>query len=184
MKRIIIGQILLIICCVLYLTFWSLGYKPGADGERFKALTMIFLVLTAFSGIVGTESTIVGMNAISKVRDPVLPGWVICTAGIVLYLLLLLVTGKILHWPVTTELLLITGCLVLESCMINSLVAAGTPKNRTVVMLIIVLAAWLISMVLYMLYYRMNEQKAYYAAMVPLITEAAGMAGCLFCMIR
>ena len=37
-------------------------------------------------------------------------------------------------------------------------------------------AAFLISMVLYVAYYRLEEMKAFYAAMVPLITEASAMA--------
>ena len=35
--------------------------------------------------------------------------------------------------------------------------------------------AFTISMVLYVAYYRMEEMKAFYAAMVPLVTEAAAM---------
>ena len=44
------------------------------------------------------------------------------------------------------------------------------------VMCIVIAAAFLISMVLYVAYYRMEEMRAFYAAMVPLITEAAAMA--------
>ena len=37
-------------------------------------------------------------------------------------------------------------------------------------------AAFAVSLVLYVAYYRMEEMKAFYAAMVPLVTEAAAMA--------
>jgi hypothetical protein len=40
-------------------------------------------------------------------------------------------------------------------------------------------AAVVVSMILYVLYYRMEEMKAFYAAMVPLITEATSMAAVL-----
>lgn len=140
---------------------------------------MVFLVLTALFGIMGTESTIIGMNAIRPVRKPLVPGWTICVAGIALYAVLFFVTGKLMNRPVTTELLLITGWLVLELCMVNSLAAGGMAHSRIVWMIVIILASWVISMILYMVYYHMEEQKAYYAAMVPLITEAVGMAGCL-----
>ena len=43
-------------------------------------------------------------------------------------------------------------------------------------LIIVIAAAFVISMVLYVAYYRMEEMKAFYAAMVPLITEAAAMA--------
>lgn len=182
MKHMISGQVLLIVCCALYLVFWSLGYRPGAETSRFRTSTMIFLFLTALSGLAGTGLTIAGMNSLTMVRKTAVPGWVICIAGIVLYVVLLGVTGVWMHRPVTTELFLITGWLVLELCMIHSLGGAGMGKARLTAMLVIILAAWAVSMVLYALYYRMDGMKAYYAAMVPLITEAAGMAGCLLCI--
>ena len=37
-------------------------------------------------------------------------------------------------------------------------------------------AAFAVSMVLYVAYYRMEAVKAFYAAMIPLLTEAAAMA--------
>ena len=40
----------------------------------------------------------------------------------------------------------------------------------------VIAAAFIISMVLYVAYYRMEEMKAFYAAMVPLMTEALSMA--------
>ena len=39
----------------------------------------------------------------------------------------------------------------------------------------VIAVAFLISIVLYVAYYRMDEMKAFYAAMVPLITEAVAM---------
>ena len=42
--------------------------------------------------------------------------------------------------------------------------------------MILIAIAFVISMILYVLYYKMEPMKAYYAAMVPLITEAISMA--------
>ena len=42
--------------------------------------------------------------------------------------------------------------------------------------MVVLVLAFFVSMVLYVLYYRMEPMKAYYAAMVPLITEAISMA--------
>ena len=41
---------------------------------------------------------------------------------------------------------------------------------------VIIAAACIISLILYVAYYQMEEMKAFYAAMIPLITEAAAMA--------
>ena len=43
------------------------------------------------------------------------------------------------------------------------------------IMIVVLAAAFLISMILYVLYYRMEPMKAFYAAMVPLITEGVSM---------
>ena len=43
-------------------------------------------------------------------------------------------------------------------------------------MCVVIAVAFVISIVLYVAYYRMEEMKAFYAAMVPLVTEALTMA--------
>lgn len=48
--------------------------------------------------------------------------------------------------------------------------------SRFVIACVIIAAAFMISMILYVLYYRMEPMKAFYAAMVPLITEGISMA--------
>ena len=61
--------------------------------------------------------------------------------------------------------------------MIDRLNAAGyLSEGKFSVMCIVIAIAFLISMVLYVAYYRMEEMKAFYAAMVPLITESVAMA--------
>ena len=90
--------------------------------------------------------------------------------------ILLLITRYGFHRIVTTELILIVGWTVLEMTVINRLSAAGGLSDRGfAVMCIVIAAAFLISMVLYVAYYRMEEMKAFYAAMVPLVTEASAM---------
>ena len=43
-------------------------------------------------------------------------------------------------------------------------------------MCLVIAAAFIISMILYVAYYKMEEMKAFYAAMVPLVTEGLSMA--------
>ena len=64
--------------------------------------------------------------------------------------------------------------------MISSLDGAGKLSDtRFFILLAVIAAAVVVSMILYVLYYRMEEMKAFYAAMVPLITEAISMAAVL-----
>ena len=93
------------------------------------------------------------------------------------YIVLLIITRFVFHRIVTTELFLIVGWTMLEMTVINRLEAAGALQgNRFLIVCIVIAAAFMISIVLYVAYYRMEEMKAFYAAMVPLITEAASMA--------
>ncbi len=67
--------------------------------------------------------------------------------------------------------------MMLETCLINDLYGAQiVSSSRYWVLIVVLVLAFFVSMVLYVLYYRMEPMKAYYAAMVPLITEAISMA--------
>ena len=96
--------------------------------------------------------------------------------GIMIYVLLLLVTKYAFHRIVTSELLLIVVWTMLETAVVNWLNSAGYLTGyRLAFMVIVLMAAFVISIILYVAYYRMEEMKAFYAAMVPLVTEAAAM---------
>lgn len=150
------------------------------EAERTAPLTIVFFLITAVLGVSGIGETIVGLNILPKTTKTPISSAFIVAAGIVLYIGLCFITGKQFHRPVTTELLLITGWLILEACTINTLAAFGEPSGHLIVISMLTLAAWIISMALYMLYYKMEPGKAYYVAMVPLIAIGISMAGSLF----
>ena len=90
--------------------------------------------------------------------------------GIIAYVLLLLLTRFCFHRIVTSELLLIVVWTMLEVWAIDVLNAGGAlSSTRFAVMGAIIAVAFIVSMVLYVAYYRMEEMKAFYAAMVPLV---------------
>ena len=92
------------------------------------------------------------------------------------YIALLLVTDFLFHRMVTTELILIVGWTMLELVVAGRLYAAGALENGSfLAVCMVIAAAFLISIVLYVAYYRMEEIKAFYVAMVPLVTEAVTM---------
>lgn len=175
-RSIIIGQLSLIVCCIFYLIWWSLCYKPNVVVDRLDGIRGALLLITALCGLVGVCFSVHGMGMLS-VQHPMFSGSKIIGVGILTYIVLLLITVFGFHRPVTTELLLITGWMMLETCLINDLYGAQiVSSSRYWGLMIVLVLAFFVSMVLYVLYYRMEPMKAYYAAMVPLITEAISMA--------
>ena len=174
MRRVMIGQMLLILCCIFYLIWWYRGFRPNVIVSRVGGVNGILLMITAVLGLAGI---FISMTHIPAVTKPKIDSSVIVLGGIVLYIGLLLVTRFVFRRIVTTELILIVGWTVLELTVINRLNAAGyLSEGKFFAICIVIAIAFLISMVLYVAYYRMEEMKAFYAAMVPLITESVAMA--------
>lgn len=183
--KILIGQILLIICCAFYLIFWSLSYRPDVTVNRTGGMSGLFLLITAVCGLSGTALTLYGINTLSPARTPKLNGAAIIAGGVILYIVLLLITRFALNRPVTTELVLITGWAMLELSVVNVMQAADIFSGGSFfAACAVIAAACVISMILYVLYYRMEPVRAFYAAMVPLVTEAVAMGIIFFMMVR
>lgn len=182
-NKILLGQCLLVVCCVFYLIWWSMSYRPGVQVNKAGGVNGMLLLVTAVSGVVGILFTVNGLRAIPRYKTP-MNNMVIIIGGIAAYIVLMLLTSTVFHRVVTTELLLIVGWVVLELCTINILNGAGTLSLRLfTVMLIVLAAAFIVSMILYVMYYRMADMKAFYAAMVPLATEGFSMLILVIMMI-
>ena len=182
LKRVIIGQVLLIICCIIYIIWWYRGFRPGSTVSRVGGINGILLFLTMAVGVAGLALTLISLP---RSAEPMINPMYIVIAGIVGYVVLLLITKIGFHRAVTTELFLITGWTMLEVAVVNKLNAAeNISLTEMLVMLAVIVVAFLISMILYVAYYRMDEMKAFYAAMVPLVTEGATMALLVGMMLR
>ncbi len=174
MKQVVAGQVLLILCCAVYLVWWYRGYRPGVTVSRVGGVNGMLLAVTALLGAAGIA---VSMLPLPVIRKTLIGQNTILMAGIVLYFILLLITRGFFRRVVTTELILIVGWTTLEMVLVDRLYAAEAITQGGFLTIGIVIAmAFLISMILYVAYYRMEEMKAFYAAMVPLVTEAAAMA--------
>lgn len=175
---VITGQVFLIICVVFYLIWWSISYQPGQSVNRIAGVRGVLLLTTVLCGLAGIVLSIVGVNGLPIKIDAGLKmnGIVILIGGAASYFLLLAVTYAVFHRPVTTELVLIVGWSMLELAVVNAMNGADILSDtRFDIMIVVIIAAFLISIVLYVLYYRMEAWKAFYAAMVPLITDGIGM---------
>ena len=174
MSKIIFGQASLILCCCFYLIWWYRGYRPGVTVNRVGGINGILLFITAALGVTGT---IMSLRPVEMVREPMLPPHAALIGWVVLYITLLFITRVMFKRIVTTELVLITAWTMLEITVADTMYAAGgLGREGFLGGCAVIAAAFLISMILYVAYYRMDENKAFYAAMVPLVTEAASMA--------
>lgn len=165
------GQILLVVCSIIYIVWWAISFRPGQQVNRAGGFRGILLLITAVSGMAGVYLSVKGLNSLPTAGEK-LNGLGICLSGVILYFAAMVVTMRFFSRPVTTELILITGFLVLELCMVNGLNASGNLSDTCfTVMLVANIATYIIGMILYVLYYRVEAWRAFYLAMVPLIVD-------------
>ena len=170
------GQILLVVCCIFYLIWWRLSYRPGIVVNRVGGIRGLLLLITAAAGFAGAFICMHGISGVPK-DGARMNGVAVILGGAAADGLLFFVTRNGLGRPVTTELVLICGWAVLELCAVNALECAGRRSGgRFRASIWIIAAAFAVSMILYVIYYRVEANLAFYLAMVPLMTEAAAMA--------
>lgn len=174
-KVIMSGNGCMAICCVIYLIWWSVVFRP-----EFRApgpLAVILFLLTAGTGITGLILLISGIRNMPSVQ-PNLSNQVIMIAGICLYIILFFVSFIFMHRQVTTELLLIIGWGMLVLCEVNVMYGAGNFSLQTVIISCILIGiVALISMICYLTYYNLKPMVAYVDGMVPLLLIGAVMLG-------
>lgn len=183
MNRLTLGQCLLILCCVFYLIWWYRGFRPGITVNRVGGMNGLLLSVTAILGLAGVTLSLLSISE-PGYKLHFSPAFIIF-CGVSTYLLLLMVTKYALQRIVTSELLLIVVWTMLEAAVVNWLNAGGyLTGSRLVIMVVVLILAFVISIILYVAYYRMEEMKAFYAAMMPLVTEAAAMIVLVALMLR
>ena len=171
------GQILLIICFVLYLIWWYRGFRPGSTVSRVKGTNGLLLALTAITGIAGIALSLL---SISTATTFLISPAHILISGVIGYIVLLLITRFLFNRIVTSELLLIVVWTMLEVWVTGSGIL---PESHFWAMIAVIAVAFLISMICYVAYYKMEEMKAFYTAMVPLVLAIISMT-VLVLMIR
>ena len=106
-------------------------------------------------------------------------GTAILWGGIAVYLILLAATVWILKRPMTTELILIVGWGMLALAEIIALFGSGLFSHKMSVGFILIIGAVIaISLLCYVLYYRLADNRdRYIDGMIPLILAALTMSG-------
>ena len=111
-----------------------------------------------------------------EIENTGIPGIVLITGGIILYVALLILTRVIFHRQVTSELFIIVGWAVLEiaavnfACKIGVLQSAGFIAWAVTILIIAV-----ISLICYILYYNLPYVKGYIDGCIPLVLVGAAM---------
>jgi hypothetical protein len=173
--KILAGQGLMAACCAVYLIWWSICYKPGTNVQKIGGINGLLLFVTVALGVSGFVLSLKGAAGLPSDGTRVNGLW-LALAGLALYFILMFITVKFFNRIVTTELALITGWGVLEVYILSAMKAGGVMKTSvSAVMMVLVVAAFVLSMVLYVMYYRMEPVSAYHAAMIPLISEGTCM---------
>lgn len=180
MRHILTGQTLLIVCCIFYMIWWYRGYQPNVEVDRIGGLNGCLLLITTVLGVSGILFSLMPTPETvgTKYRQ-----MYIIVGGIAAYIILMMITKYIFGRIVTSELFLIVGWTMLELSLLNRLSGSGLLSGTKLLIVYVSIAlAFIISMVLYVAYYRMEDNAAFYSAMVPLVTEAVSM-GVLIMMI-
>jgi len=181
-KQILTGNILIIVCCAFYILWWLLAFKPTGAITGMK--TDWLLIPAVVAAAVGIFIALGGIRQVTpEPGNQLFPGGAILIGGVAVLVVLLVVTLLVFKRPVTTELFLIVGWGILALSELNALFAAGVfSHNLSIAFVIIVFAVVAVSMVCYVLYYRLDGVAGYIDGMIPLLLAALTTAA-LSCFI-
>ena len=174
LRGMVLGQAALVVCCLVYLAWWCVAFRPGvSSGGLLGGVLLLLMVLFAAAGILleadGIRALWEGAAGQAALR--------ILIAGVLAYPVLLFVTVKGFHRVPTTELVLIVAWAVLEAMVVTVLVRAGFAAPGAAMPCSIAIAlATVIGLVCYVLYYRLAPWPAFACGMVPLGLDALAMA--------
>jgi hypothetical protein len=146
------GNLLLLICTLFYLACWFVSYRPDSPGRS----AGVFYLTAAF---------ITGIAA--------LPVRYIALGGAALFVVMLLVTVIVFHRIVTSELMIIHIWVMLEMSAVVVLYGTGRfGAGRAATLCALLGIAFVIGMICYVLYYRLDETASYLAGLIPLVNDA------------
>ena len=174
-KQMFWGNVLLVVCCAFYLSWWVLAFKPTGAIKGMKTGWLLLPALAA--GVAAVLLTVRGISA-AAVKTTLFPQNVILWGGVAAYIVLLAVTVWLQKRPMTTELLLIVGWAVLALSEANALYGCGLFTHASAVAFVTAIGAvLLLCLICYVAYYQLDAVAGYLAGMAPLLLAALVMAG-------
>jgi hypothetical protein len=162
------GNLLLLFCSLFYLGWWVVNFRPNSSGGPAGG----FFITAAFiTGVAAIALMSVGISSLSN-DSKGLPVKFILLGSATLFFILLLITTIAFHRAATSELVIIHIWLALELSAVA--VLYGTSRLGTgsaAVLTAFVLIAFIVGLICYMLYYRLDATASYRAGMFPLMAD-------------
>jgi hypothetical protein len=164
----VIGEVLLVVCSFSYLVWWMITFRPSV---RTPSGGGLFLAGAVIGGLGAVVLLAVGIAALlPKASWPALVMTIV--GGVLCGALLIHVTSRFAHRPVTTELPLIVVWATVQ-------LAAGITLRTAGVLSAPAASAWIVATVIatsvglacYLLFYRLDPVPAYWIGMVPLTVD-------------
>ena len=170
MKQILTGNIFLIFCCLFYLAWWLIAFKPEGAVKGIRSGWL--LIPAAACGLAAVIMICRGISKTAK-EERLIPVLLIFAAGVIVYFVLLAGTWFIMKRQVTTELFLIVGWTALATAEVSALFACGSySKTAAIIFIVFIIIMAAVSMVCYLLYYNLDSVKGYIDGIIPLAIVA------------
>jgi hypothetical protein len=165
---IVIGEVLLVVCSLCYLVWWTITFRPSV---RIPPGGGLFLAGAVLGGLGGLVLLAVGIAALlPKASSPALGATIV--GGVLVGALLLYVTSSVAHRPVTTELPLIVVWATVQLAAGITLRTAGVLRAPAASAWIVATAiATLVGLACYLIFYRLDPIPRYWIGMVPLAVD-------------
>ena len=131
-SMILTGQKTLILCCLCYLAWWYVAFRPGADNHTLTGKKEVLFALTALTGLSGVFISAVGIH--------ILPESNFCTvkdifrAAAIGYAVLAVITCGLYRRPLTAELAIIVAWSGFELAAVNALTLGGNLTTETAIL--------------------------------------------------
>ena len=165
------GHGLLAVCSVLYLVWWIIFFRPQAS--KVTGALYYFgagcLVVAALAGIAG--AVLVGMGISGAGKANLSPsGWWFAIGAVIVYIALVLLTTRVFHRPVTTELVLFVAWSALELAMIATLASVNALSVTSSTLLgTLVIVLFVGMLICYLLYFHLAPLPSFIDGAIPLV---------------
>jgi hypothetical protein len=167
--EIFIGNLLLFLCTLFYIAWWTTDFKPNSDNGLSVA---IFIGLALITGIAGLALMSHGIGSLSEYTKGLQIKFIIAGSA-ALFVVILLITVIVFHRVVTSELIIIHIWTALELCAVAALY--GTERfNAASAAILYVLTglAFVTGIICYAVYYRLDETGRYWVGLVPIAADS------------
>lgn len=173
-RAIFFGNILFVLCCGFYLAWWFVAFRAN---DPIKGIQSGWLLIpAAVAGLVGVALTIQGIAA-TKAESAMVPTYVFLWGALIAFVVLAALTAVVFKRQMTSELLLFVLWGALALAEVNALYGSQQLLPSIAVALavsIVIVVA--ISLVCYVLFYRLAPRPAFWDGAIPLLLIALTMA--------